>query len=86
LRKEKDMKIYAMEFIATETLQNGKERRCKRTVYCHPFRSCEGSQKHYGETERIADAQRELMSRHYYGISYLGTRVKDIMTIGEDNG
>ena len=75
-------KIYSMEFMATETLQNGSEKRCKRTVYAPVFRTVNGHKIHFGEEERISAAYEELRQNHYYNIEYIGTKCKSIMTIG----
>jgi len=73
------MKIYCDRFMATETLQNGSERRCIRKVYSLPFQ--DGI--HYGLEQRIADGIAALKERHLYRIEYVDTQQKDIIAIGK---
>lgn len=73
------MKIYCDLFMATETLQNGSERRCIRKVYSLPFQ--DGI--HYGWEKRLADGIQALKDKHYYNIEFVDSKVKDIIAIGQ---
>ncbi len=64
------MKYYEMIFEVTETLQNGKERRKKVSVYCEPFRNG----IHRTEKERIEAATKALEEKRYYDIEYVKTK------------
>ena len=66
---------YEMIFDCAETLQNGKERRIKKSVLSPIFRDG----RHIAEMDRIKKAVDVLMSEHYYDIAYLATKKKTII-------
>ena len=68
-------KYYEMIFDCCETLQNGKERRVKKSVLSPIFR--EG--RHIAEDDRVIKAVGVLRESHFYDIKYVGTKTKTIM-------
>lgn len=73
------MDVYENIFEVTETLQNGKERRIKKSVYTPIFREWGGRRVHITTEERIKAGKAELKARHYYNIDYLTTKKRDII-------
>lgn len=61
-------RFYADTFKATETLQNGKERTCLRTVYSDCF-TADG--RNNGFQNRISKAIGVLANEHLYNIEYV---------------
>lgn len=70
--------IYKVNFWATETLQNGKERRTLKTVYMPRFDK--ETRKHITEAERIVKGTQALLDANYYNIEY-GSTVASVMII-----
>ena len=68
---------YETIFCVTETCNNGKERRIKKSVYSPRFRNG----KHLTEQERISEGTFILKAEHYYNIEYLETKSKTILYI-----
>lgn len=65
-------KFYEVVFEVTETCQNGKERRFKKSVYSPVFKNG----IHVTEQERAAKGTEVLESLHYYNVQYIETRNK----------
>ena len=61
---------YETIFMCTETLQNGKERRIKKSVFAEMF--IDG--KNNGIEQRILKGTKALESLHYYKIEYIDTK------------
>jgi hypothetical protein len=64
------VKYYETIFEVTETLQNGKERRIKKSVYSEIFRDG----KHISAEERLRRGVDALKAEHYYNIVYIDTK------------
>lgn len=62
--------MYEVIFEATETLQNGKERRVKKSVFMPRF----SHGKHIPPEEQIARGEAALKDAHYYNIVYISTK------------
>lgn len=73
------IKCYEEIFIVKETLQNGKERRVKKSVLCPIFKNG----RHVIELTRIDKAAEQLKALHYYDIEHIETKTKTI--IATDN-
>ena len=73
------MKLYENVFEVTETLQNGKERRVKKSVYTPRFKERDGHTFHISEEERIKCGTYELEARHYYNVKYLYTKKREVI-------
>lgn len=69
------MKVYETIFSVTETCQNGKERRIKKSV----FTPCFKNGRHVIQLERIAKAEEILKAQHYYNIEYLDTKFTELL-------
>lgn len=67
--------VYECIFLVTETLQNGKERRIKKSVLSPRFRNG----KHVTERERVSAGMKILEDEYYYNIEYLETKNKTIL-------
>lgn len=62
--------MYEVIFECTETLQNGKERRVKKSVFMPRY----DENNHHNSTEkRIAKGTEALKEANYYGIIYIKT-------------
>lgn len=68
--------LYEVIFEVTETLQNGKERRIKKSVYFPRFRA---DRKHITESERVSLGRTELANLQYYDIVYIGTKATTLI-------
>ena len=64
-------KMYEVVFEATETLQNGKERRCKKSVFMPVF---DENGKHISREMQIARGEAALREAYFYNIEYHGTK------------
>lgn len=74
------IKCYEIAFGVTETLNNGKEWRHRKTVLSPIFRNG----KHIDEQERISDAKNELEKiGKYYNIEYRETKPHTIIIVGD---
>ena len=69
--------MYEVIFEVTETLQNGKERRVKKSVFMPRFRHG----KHVTPEEQIARGEAALKDANYYGIIYITTKAT-VLIIG----
>lgn len=67
--------LYEVIFEATETLQNGKERRVKKSVFMPRFRHG----KHVPPEEQIARGEAALKDAHYYNIVYISTKATTLI-------
>lgn len=67
--------LYEVIFEATETLQNGKERRVKKSVFVPRFRHG----KHTPPEEQIARGEAALKDAHYYNIVYISTKATTLI-------
>lgn len=67
--------MYEVVFEATETLQNGKERRIKKGVLLPRFRDG----KHVCPEEQIARGEAALKAAWYYDIEYIETKCKTLL-------
>lgn len=75
--------FYAVDYYATETLQNGKERETTQTVY-FPCREENGKfTKWSGSFDTMERAEKELKEQHYYKLIYKGTRIVRLNVIAE---
>lgn len=70
-------KLFEIVFQVTETLQNGKERTIRKSVYSERF----VGGKFYTEEQRIADATELLKAHHYYNIEYIGTKAISMLML-----
>lgn len=66
---------YETVFKVTETLQNGKERRIKKSVLTPMFING----RHHIKIDRIEKAEDALKSEHYYDIEYIETKTKEVI-------
>lgn len=74
------VQYYEEVFEVTETCNNGKERRIRKSVMCQPFEvRDDGTRHHRLESTRIEKATRALKQEHYYNIVYIETRIKHIL-------
>ena len=64
---------YAVDFYATETLQNGKERETTQTVY-FPKREENGKFTKWSPFAAMERGEAELKKQQYYNIVYKGCR------------
>ena len=64
--------LYEVVFEVTETLQNGKERRVKKSVFMPRFRHG----KHVTPEEQIERGKAALKEAHFYDIVYVETKNK----------
>lgn len=62
--------MYEVIFEVTETLQNGKERRVKKSVFMPRFKHG----KHVTPEEQIERGKAALKDAHYYNIVYINTK------------
>jgi hypothetical protein len=69
------IKCYEEIFKVTETLQNGKERTCKKSVLCPIFKAG----RHVIEFDRIDRAIVELGDLGYYDIEHIETKLKKLI-------
>lgn len=69
------VKYYETIFRVTETLQNGKERRIKKSVLSPIFING----RHHIELDRINKAEKALKEEHYYDIEYVETKTKEVI-------
>lgn len=76
------IKVYEDIFEVTKTLQNGKERRIKKSVLSPTFRNG----KHLIQLDRETKAIKQLEELGYYEIQWVNTRVKTLMTTGNLEG
>ena len=65
--------FYAVDFYATETLQNGNERETTQTVY-FPARDDNGRYTKWTPISAMSAAEKELKNDHYYRLIYKGVR------------
>lgn len=70
------MKVYEVIFEVTETCNNGKERRIKKSVFFKPF---DEVGIHTSQIMQIDKGQALLKEEHYYNIVYLDTKVRTIL-------
>lgn len=66
---------YETVFKVTETLQNGKERRIKKSVLTPIF----VNGKRHIVIDRIRKAEDALKAEHYYNIEYIETKIKEVI-------
>lgn len=71
------IKCYENIFNVTETLQNGKERRVKKSVLSPIFKNG----KHVIQLDRVDRCVKELEALHYYDIEFIETKTKTLITI-----
>lgn len=69
--------MYKVIFNATETLQNGKERRVQKVVYMPRFDETTG--KHITPEQQIERGTAALLSEHYYDIEYGSTVATELI-------
>lgn len=69
------IKCYEEIFKVTETLQNGKERTCKKSVLCPIFKAG----RHVIAFDRIDQAIVELSDLGYYDIEHIETKYKTLI-------
>ena len=70
-------KFYEVYFDCTETLQNGKERRVKKSVLMPLFDY--KTNKHLDLDTRIMRGYAALVEAHYYNIEYAETKTKTLI-------
>lgn len=66
---------YICEFMVTETLQNGREVRHKKTVMSRPFKDG----RYQPMPDRISAGVDALKALHYYNIEYIGCKQKSLI-------
>lgn len=66
------IKCYENIFNVSETLQNGKERRVKKSVLSPIFKNG----KHVIQLDRVDRCVKELEALHYYNIEFIETKTK----------
>lgn len=71
--------VYKVNFYATETLQNGKERRVLKSVYTPRFDAT--TRKHITEEQRIERGTQALAAEHYYNIQYGSTIATELIFV-----
>ena len=69
--------LYKVVFTATETLQNGKERRVQKVVYMPRFDEVTG--KHISPAQQIARGTAALKAEHFYNIEYGSTIATELL-------
>lgn len=69
--------LFEMVFQVTETLQSGKERTLKKSVYSERFLNG----KFFTEEERIAEAIELLKDQHYYNIKHVQTKATSLLML-----
>ena len=74
------MRVLEMNFRVTETLQNGNERRVKRTVYAKA-ETPEGYNMVVLGDRQYNNAVAELKKNHYYNITLESTKYTDLMLV-----
>jgi hypothetical protein len=67
--------LYEVIFEVTETLQNGKERRVKKSVFVPRF----SGGKHNPPEVQIARGEAALKDAHYYNIVYISTKATTLI-------
>lgn len=75
--KKMKTKFYEVIFDVTETLQNGNERKTKKSVFMKPFDEATG--KHNSPEMQIEKGFKALKAEHYYNIVYVETKVKTMI-------
>ena len=71
------VKLYDVVFDVTETLQNGKERRVKKSVLMPVFDP--RTKKHLDLDTRIMRGYSALVDANYYNIEYSETKTKVVI-------
>ena len=66
-------------FKVTETCQNGKERRMKKSVYTPSFKVVDGRCYFVALEDRIKKCVAILEAEHYYDIEYLDIKRKTLL-------
>lgn len=69
--------LYEVIFEATETLQNGKERRVKKSVLMPRFDEVTG--RHIPISDQIARGKVALKDARYYNIVYINTKATTLI-------
>ena len=69
--------MYEVIFEATETLQNGNERRVKKSVLMPCFD--EQTNKHICPEVQVARGEKALKEAHFYNIVYVETKNKTLI-------
>jgi hypothetical protein len=69
--------LYKVNFWATQTLGNGKERRTLKSVYMPRFDGA--TRKHITEQERIERGVQALTAEGYYNIEYGSTIATELI-------
>lgn len=69
------IKVYEDIFMVTETLQNGKERRIKKSVFSPIFRNG----RHVIKLDRGENGKAALEELHFYNIEWIDTKVKTLI-------
>lgn len=80
--KESKREFYAVDFYATETLQNGKERETVQTVY-FPRRDENGRFSKWTELLAMERGAEKLKKQHYYRVMYKGCRIVKLNVVIE---
>lgn len=75
--------FYAIDFYATETLQNGKERETTQTVY-FPKHDSRGRLSKWSPMSAMEAAEKELKEQRYYKLIYKGYREVRMSVITEE--
>ena len=66
--------FYAIDFYATETLQNGKERETTQTVYFPKYDKTGCHLSKWSPMSAAEAAEKELKEQRYYKLIYKGYR------------
>lgn len=74
--------FYAIDYYATETLQNGNERETVQTVY-FPKHSENGRLSRWSPFSAAEYAEQVLKEQHYYNLIYKGCREVRLNVIAE---
>lgn len=69
--------LYEVIFEVTETLQNGKERRVKKSVFMPHFDAKTG--RHIPPEVQKARGEKALKEAHFYNIVYVETKNKTLI-------
>lgn len=69
--------MYEVIFEATKTLQNGYERRIRKSVLIPRFDETTG--RHTTPEQQIARGTAALEEAHYYQIAYIGTKATTLI-------
>lgn len=77
----KVMETFEVTFMVTETLQNGKEWRHRKSITTPVFRMYNGRKIHFGDDSRVAACEALLKEMHYYNIEYIGTKCREILMV-----